>query len=217
MEHVSLSERVPVFVRLDDHSKSVQVCVVDAQGAVLVNRRCGNSVLEIGAGRRVMRAAIERCCGAADLADGLIADLRWSVNPAHPEYVARMKHNPDRQASAMYGCWRSCRLQGSSRGYGSRRRTFVNCVCSCGCGRTWWGSTTTCPRPSAPLAPVQAPSARAPVQGAALRAAAAARRPASPVGRRCRRVPPSTPAVVAAPAAHPAAAEREHARFELIR
>jgi len=41
-------ENVSVFVGLDYHSKSVQVCVVDAKGAVLVNRRCGNSVAEIG-------------------------------------------------------------------------------------------------------------------------------------------------------------------------
>lgn len=100
MEHVPALESVPVFVGLDYHSKSVQVCVVDAVGTVLVNRKCGNSVLEIGSaigpGRRVVRAAIESCCGAADLADGLIADLRWSVSLAHPGYVQRMKHNPDK-------------------------------------------------------------------------------------------------------------------------
>jgi len=40
-------EKIPVFVGLDYHSKSVQVCVVDASGVVLTNRRCGNSVPEI--------------------------------------------------------------------------------------------------------------------------------------------------------------------------
>ncbi|MBX3407138.1 MAG: IS110 family transposase [Phycisphaeraceae bacterium] len=93
-------ENVPVFVGLDYHSKSVQVCVVDGAGTVLVNRRCGNSVLEIGAAvgpeRVVQRVAIESCCGAADLADGLIADLHWSVSLAHPGYVQRMKQNPDK-------------------------------------------------------------------------------------------------------------------------
>ena len=72
-------ENVPVFVGLDYHSKSVQVCVVDREGTILVNRKCGNSVLEIGAaigpGREVACVAIESCCGAADLADGLIG--RW--------------------------------------------------------------------------------------------------------------------------------------------
>ncbi len=93
-------ENVPVFVGLDYHSKSVQVCVVDSEGKVLVNRRCGNSVLEIGEaigpGRAVVRAAVESCCGAADLADGLIEHLCWTVSLAHPGYVARMKHNPDK-------------------------------------------------------------------------------------------------------------------------
>lgn len=93
-------ENVPVFVGLDYHSKSVQVCVMDTAGRVLSNRRCGNSVQEVGAaigsGRVVQRAAMESCCGAADLAEALIADLGWAVSLAHPGYVARMKHNPDK-------------------------------------------------------------------------------------------------------------------------
>lgn len=93
-------ENVPVFVGLDYHSKSVQVCVMDAAGTVLVNRSCGNSVMEIGeaigAGRTVRRAAIESCCGAADLTEALIKDLSWPLSMAHPGYVARMKHNPDK-------------------------------------------------------------------------------------------------------------------------
>lgn len=102
MESVFAS--VPVYVGLDYHSKSVQVCVVDAHGKVLVNRKCGNSVMQIaeavsGAGeerREVRRVAIESCCGAADLADALINELRWPVSLAHPGYVSRMKHNPDK-------------------------------------------------------------------------------------------------------------------------
>jgi transposase len=93
-------ENVPVFVGLDYHSRSVQVCVVDSSGTVLVNRRCGNSVMEIcgalGAGREVRRAAVESCCGAADLAEALIKELSWPLSMAHPGYVARMKHNPDK-------------------------------------------------------------------------------------------------------------------------
>jgi transposase len=93
-------DNVPVYVGLDYHSKSVQVCVVDAAGRVVVNRRCGNSVLEIGeavgSGRTVARAAIESCCGAADLAEALGRDLGLPVTIAHAGYVARMKHNPDK-------------------------------------------------------------------------------------------------------------------------
>jgi len=93
-------ENVPVFVGLDYHSRSVQVCVLDASGRVLANRSCGNSVLEIGevvrAEWEVKRAAIESCCGAADLTEALIEHLHWPVSLAHPGYVARMKHNPDK-------------------------------------------------------------------------------------------------------------------------
>ena len=32
-------ENVPVFVGLDYHSQSVQVCVVDREGTILVNRQ----------------------------------------------------------------------------------------------------------------------------------------------------------------------------------
>ena len=91
---------VPVFVGLDYHSRSVQVCVVDRAGRVLVNRRCGNSVGEITgvvpAGCDVERAAVESCCGAADLADELRQAPSWPITLAHPGYVARMKHNPDK-------------------------------------------------------------------------------------------------------------------------
>jgi transposase len=42
-------ETVPVFVGLDYHSKSVQVCVVDGAGRVLLYRRCGNDPAEVAA------------------------------------------------------------------------------------------------------------------------------------------------------------------------
>jgi transposase len=93
-------ETVPVYVGLDYHSKSVQVCVVDRTGGVLVNRRCGNSIAEVVSAVcpawRVERAAVESCCGAADLAEGLRGDPGWPVTLAHPGYVNRMKHNPDK-------------------------------------------------------------------------------------------------------------------------
>lgn len=91
---------VPLFVGLDYHMKSVQVCVIDAEGHVMVNRRCGNSVAEIGAMVSPLgvpaKAALESCCGAADLAEQLKQQLHWPVALAHPGHVARMRHNPDK-------------------------------------------------------------------------------------------------------------------------
>lgn len=89
---------VPVFVGLDYHMQSVQVCVMDAEGALLVNRRCGNSVAEITrvVGSTPTRVAIESCCGAADLAEALIEETGWRVTLAHAGYVSRMRHNPDK-------------------------------------------------------------------------------------------------------------------------
>ena len=80
-------DKVRVFVGLDYHSKSVQVCVMDVAGRVLANRSCGNSVLElgnaIGAGRTVQRAA----CSAAS--------ARWGRR------VGRASRSPVRC------CWRT--------------------------------------------------------------------------------------------------------------
>lgn len=91
-------ETIRVFVGLDYHRSSVQVCVVDQAGRMLSNKRCGNSVAEILAAvpGRVERAAIESCCGAADLAEHLRAGPGWPVTLAHPGYVRRMKLNPDK-------------------------------------------------------------------------------------------------------------------------
>ena len=50
----------------------------------------------VPAGGRPVQAAIEACCGAADLADELAERAGWSVSLAHPGYVARMKQSPDK-------------------------------------------------------------------------------------------------------------------------
>lgn len=93
-------EKVHVFVGLDYHSKSIQVCAVDPSGRVLLNRKCGNSVAEVtelvAPLGEVRRAAVESCCGAADLAEALIRDAGWNISLAHPGYVSRMKANPDK-------------------------------------------------------------------------------------------------------------------------
>ena len=93
-----------VFVGLDYHSQSVQVCVLNEQGKVLVNRSCDNDWEKIataverwtGPGKTSVQGAIEACCGAANLAEELMNKAGWCVNMAHPGYVNRMKQNPDK-------------------------------------------------------------------------------------------------------------------------
>jgi transposase len=92
-----------VFVGLDYHSESVQVCVLAPDQKQLANRSCSNnwraieSAVRTTCGEQVhVQAAIEACCGAADLADELMAHAQWSVNLAHPGYVARIKQSPDK-------------------------------------------------------------------------------------------------------------------------
>lgn len=92
-----------VFVGLDYHAQSVQVCLLDRQGKLLMNQSCANAWRAVrGAVSRrcgketLVQAAIESCCGAANLADELIARAGWSVDLAHPGYVARMKQSPDK-------------------------------------------------------------------------------------------------------------------------
>jgi transposase len=91
---------VPVFVGLDYHQDSVQVCVVDGEGRTLYNRSVANELAEIeravtrqGLPRRM---AIEACCGAADLAERLIVERGLPVQLAHPGYVQRLKRSPDK-------------------------------------------------------------------------------------------------------------------------
>ena len=91
---------VPVSVGLDYHQESVQVCVLDSSGKILTNRSCPNDSRAIRTlvercGRSVT-AALEACCGAADLAHELSDLPGWSVSLAHPGYVARIKQSPDK-------------------------------------------------------------------------------------------------------------------------
>lgn len=88
-----------VFVGIDYHQDQIQVCVLDAQGKVLSNSRCGNDwrgiVARVGE-RRGVHAAIEASTGAADLAEQLQLLAGWQVNLAHARYVARIKQSPDK-------------------------------------------------------------------------------------------------------------------------
>jgi transposase len=91
---------VPVFVGLDYHQESVQVCVVDGEGRTLSNRSVANELAEIaGAATRhgqPRRIAMEACCGAADLAERLVVERGLPVELAHPGYVNRLKRSPDK-------------------------------------------------------------------------------------------------------------------------
>lgn len=91
--------RERVFVGLDYHQLSVQVCVLDDTGRVLHNASLANDAASIATvtrryGQRV-EAAVECCCGAANLAKQL-RELGWSIGLAHAGFVARMKQNPDK-------------------------------------------------------------------------------------------------------------------------
>lgn len=92
-------ENVGVFVGLDYHRSSIQVCVVDGDGVELCNRRCRSEVPDVlevvGRVGRPVRAAIESCCGAAEFAESLSC-AGWSVELCHPGYVKRMKSSPDK-------------------------------------------------------------------------------------------------------------------------
>lgn len=91
---------VSLFVGIDYHKDSVQVCVMDDEGRVLGNRGCGNHPQAVAkyAARygRVRGVALESCEGTADFADNLIDITGWSVDLAHPGYVHRMRQNPDK-------------------------------------------------------------------------------------------------------------------------
>jgi transposase len=91
---------VKVFVGLDYHDCFVQVCVLDSTGEVLMNRRVSNAWKAVAEAvtihGTVVEAAIESCCGAANLAEELMQNAGWSVHLAHPGYVARMKQSPDK-------------------------------------------------------------------------------------------------------------------------
>lgn len=90
-----------VFVGLDYHQASIQVCVLSDSGEVLANKKCPNRMQDVvrvvsALGDYEVHAAIEACGGAANLADELVQTARWSVNLAHPGYVHRIKQSPDK-------------------------------------------------------------------------------------------------------------------------
>lgn len=91
---------VPVYVGVDYHQDSVQVCVLDGAGKRLTNRSVENDATVVArvATRhgQPVRLAIEACCGAADMAEQLATCAGLPVEMAHPGYVARLKRSPDK-------------------------------------------------------------------------------------------------------------------------
>ena len=91
---------VPLVLGLDYSEASVQLCAMDEQARVLVNRACRNDWRELVkavAGKGIVRrVAIEACSGAADLAEELVSKAGWHVELAHPHYVAKLKGSPDK-------------------------------------------------------------------------------------------------------------------------
>jgi transposase len=92
--------KVTVYVGLDYHKDSIQVCLMDPSGKILANRRCPNQAEDlvklVAPFGDDVRAALEACSGAANLADELATQHGWIINLAHPGYVARMKQTPDK-------------------------------------------------------------------------------------------------------------------------
>jgi len=90
----------PVFAGLDYHQDSIQVCVLNHQGVMLVNRSMPNNAAQIHDvlthSGQPERIGIEACCGAADLAEKLLTRWNLPVQLAHPGYVNRMKQSPDK-------------------------------------------------------------------------------------------------------------------------
>jgi len=92
---------LPLYVGLDYHTNTIQVCVMNQQRQILANQSVENSVEAVFRvvapfGSNV-NVAIEACNGAQDFADELAAkNPTWHVELAHPGYVARMKQTPDK-------------------------------------------------------------------------------------------------------------------------
>jgi len=83
-----------VFVGWDYHEDLIQVCVLDANGEVLGERRLPNDHRRVvkyvdGFDRRV-HVAVEVGTGSSALADIPVNEAGWIVDLAHPGYVHRL-------------------------------------------------------------------------------------------------------------------------------
>ena len=102
-----------LYVGLDYHDDSIQVCVMNSQGVVLVNRSVPNDIEAVGEliwnYGPPQAVAIEACCGAADFIEKLGQVYNWSVRMAHPGYVSLLKQSPDKSDyTTTPAYWRTC-------------------------------------------------------------------------------------------------------------
>ena len=91
-------ETVTLFAGLDYHMDQVQLCVMDAQGRVKLNRSIPSDLEQVTRllDTAVGAVAIEACCGAAAFGEALAARGSWRVELAHAGYVNRLKQSPDK-------------------------------------------------------------------------------------------------------------------------
>lgn len=89
-----------LFIGIDYHTSGVQLCAMDQDGRVLLNKPAPNDAREI---RRLIdrlpgtpRVAIEACTGAADLAEHLADRFGWCASLAHAGSVSRLRQQPDK-------------------------------------------------------------------------------------------------------------------------
>jgi len=90
---------VTYFVGLDYHQHSIQVCVMNSDGHIIHNsldQTTGRTLSKSCPKGGQVFAAIEACNVAASFAEELTAHAGWSVDLAHPGYVAQIKQGPDK-------------------------------------------------------------------------------------------------------------------------
>ena len=104
-----IMSNVPVFVGLDYHQDSIQVCVLNQQGDVLLNRSAKNDRREVG---RIVqplallsvsasRPAAERQTFEKSWFRSWVGTFRWVIRPTSPESrVRRIK-----PTFPIPGCW----------------------------------------------------------------------------------------------------------------
>ena len=87
-------------VGIDYHDKSLQICIISADGKVLFNRQIKNDV-ELT--KKVVSSygnnpcvVAEACNGSSSFLDELRARTGWKTKLCHPGYAQRMRHNPDK-------------------------------------------------------------------------------------------------------------------------
>jgi transposase len=99
---------LPLFVGVDYHQDQLQICVIDRDATVRLNRPHPNDAAAVaallaGLGGEVRAVAVEACCGAADFGEELArlgggggGGGGYRVELAHPGYVAKLKGSPDK-------------------------------------------------------------------------------------------------------------------------